>query len=66
MQYIPCLYNKVIVCLSVCMYNILYNTDASNEKGTKEQNMLQCWKVYYFFVEAIKGMARFGRSGIVF
>ena len=53
MQYIPCLYNKVIVCPSVCvcvcMYNILYNTDASNEKGPKQQNMLQSWKEFYFF-----------------
>jgi len=48
------------------MYNILYNTDASNEKGTKQQNMLQCWKEFCFFVETIKEMARFGRFGIVF
>jgi hypothetical protein len=38
------------------MYNILCNTNASNEKGTKQQNMLQCWKELHFVVERIKGV----------
>lgn len=37
------------------MYNILYNTNASNEKGTKQQNVLQCWKELYFPVAMING-----------
>jgi hypothetical protein len=48
------------------MYNILYNTNALNEKGTKQQNMLQCWKELYFVAETMKEAPQIKKVCIVF